>query len=94
MQSQVLYLGHVISEEGIATDPWKTAAIDQWPTPKTERELRAFWGLASYYRKFVPNFAQVARPLNELLGSLGKGTKKPSPPLPWTWGPRQEQVFD
>ena len=94
LQSQVQYLGHVISEQGIATNPEKTAAIDQWPTPKTERDLRSFLGLASYYRKFVPNFAQIARPLNELLGSPGRGKKKkPSPPPPWTWGPRQEQAF-
>ena len=49
-QSRVKYLGHVVSAEGMATDPAKTEAVLQWPTPRTLKDLRSFLGFASYYR--------------------------------------------
>ena len=54
---EVHYLGHVVSGGGVATDPDKIAAVNDWPAPKTTREVRSFLGLASYYRKFVQGFA-------------------------------------
>ena len=62
----VPYLGHVVSEEGIFPDPGKLAAVKCFPTPTDVRALREFLGLASYYRRFVPNFAKVAGPLHML----------------------------
>ena len=77
----VHYLGHVISEEGIATDPGKISAVNDWPTPKTTRELRSFLGLASYYRRFVSKFADIARPLHQVTAKAnadhGYSKKKP-----------------
>ena len=77
----VNYLGHVISEEGIATDPGKISAVNDWPTPKTTRELRSFLGLASYYRRFVSKFADIARPLHQVTAKAnadhGYSKKKP-----------------
>ena len=64
---EVHYLGHVVSGEGVATDPDKIAAVNDWPTPKTTREVRSFLGLASYYRKFVQGFAEIARPLHQVV---------------------------
>ena len=60
---KVSYLGHVVSEEGIATDPDKIAAIQDWPTPRNLTELRSFLGTCSYYRKFIRGFSHVAKPL-------------------------------
>ena len=65
-QTEVGYLGHVVSREGIQTDPSKVAAVAEWETPKCIRDVRSFLGLASYYRKFIPRFATVAAPLSRL----------------------------
>src|SRR6218665_2774057 len=66
LQRRVLFLGHIVSGEGIATDPAKIEAVQRWPTPTKLKEVRAFLGLCTYYRKFVPEFAHVARPLHAL----------------------------
>lgn len=55
-QNKVKYLGHIISEEGITTDPEKIAAVRDWPTSYTKKQLRSFLGFCSYYRKFVKDF--------------------------------------
>ena len=64
--TKVAFLGHEVSEQGISTDPVKIQAVKEWPQPKTVTEVRQFVGLASYYRKFIPNFATVCKPLHKL----------------------------
>ena len=66
LKQQVHYLGHVISSDGIATDPSKTERITNWPTPRNVQEVQQFLGLASYYRRFIQNFAGIAKPLHRL----------------------------
>ena len=68
-QTQVAYLGHVVSKEGVAVDPDKIARIRDWPVPTTVAELRSFLGLASYYRRYVDNFSTLAGPLHALAGN-------------------------
>ena len=59
-------MGHVVFDQGIQTDPEKNKAITDWPVPHTVKEIISFLGLCSYYRRFVPDFATLARPLFKL----------------------------
>jgi hypothetical protein len=62
----VILLGHRVSNNGIEPDESKIKLIQDWPVPKNKREVRAFLGTASYYRRFVPNFSKIASPLSKL----------------------------
>ena len=78
------FLGHVISERGVAVDPRKVAAVAEWATPTSCTDVRCFVGLANYYRKFVLRFSALAAPLTALC----------SPRAQFTWGPAEQQSFD
>ncbi|KAF2317267.1 hypothetical protein GH714_019205 [Hevea brasiliensis] len=67
------YLGHVISVKGVAMDPAKVSSILRWPTPKTVKVVRGFLGLTGYYRRFILNHGQLARPLTTLLKKENQG---------------------
>jgi hypothetical protein len=80
-QRQVLYLGHVVSGQGVATDQEKTRAVQDWPVPTTVKQVRSFLGFVGYYRRFIASFSKLAAPLNRLL----QGTaSRSSAPVTWT----------
>ena len=62
--NQVVFLGHVISEEGISVDPSKVEVVVDWARPTNVSEVRSFLGLVGYYRRFVEGFSRIAAPLN------------------------------
>ncbi|KAL6456493.1 hypothetical protein MHYP_G00350370 [Metynnis hypsauchen] len=76
-KTKVKYLGHVISKDGVATDPDKISAVSNWAQPQTVSDLRSFLGFASYYRRFVQGFSKLAAPLHQAVAELStKGVKR------------------
>jgi hypothetical protein len=61
---EVHLLGHIINKEGIKTDPAKISAVKDYPEPESKTEVRAFMGLAGYYRSYIPRFSKIAEPIN------------------------------
>ena len=59
-QRRVEFLGHVLSKDGIEVQAEKVETVCNWPTPHRLTELRCFLGLCSYYRRFIPGFADIA----------------------------------
>ena len=83
-RESVLYLGHVVSESGVGTDPEKVAAVKDWPVPKSIHDIRAFLGTTSYYRRFISGYADIAKPLHKL-------TEKNQT---FDWTPQCQAAFD
>ena len=65
-KKSVTFLGHVVSKDGIKTDPEKIKAVSYWPVPSTVKEVRSFLGFANYHRRFIQGFATLAAPLHHL----------------------------
>ena len=98
-QKSVKYLGHVVSGEGVATDPEKITAVQEWAVPETLRDLRSFIGFASYYRRHVPRFTQLATPLHRIVTAAckdGKGKRRTSASssIIDVWTEDCQQAFD
>ena len=84
IQEKVKFLGSIVSRDGIAPDPEKVRAVKEWPVPTDLKQVRGFVALASYYRKHIAHFADIARPLHRL---SCKDT-------PWVWGEEQQRAFE
>ena len=79
----ITHLGFKYTSSGVAPSPDKTKAISDWPTPRTIKDVRSFVGLLNFYRRFIPHFAKIAGPLNDLTSS---GTA-------FTWEPKHAEAF-
>jgi len=86
-KTEVKYLGHIVSQHGISVDPQKIAIVKDWPTPQNVHELRAFLGLANYFRRFIQGYSAIALPLTNLLKHDYKWGSD-------TWTPGCQQAFN
>lgn len=95
-KDRVTYLGHVVSEKGIETDPEKTKAISTWPVPSNIKTLRTFLGFSGYYRRYVRDYSKIVKPLNDLLKghSTNKGKSGKKKPTAWRWGDEESKAFE
>lgn len=84
---QLKYLGYVVDDRGLRTDPDKIRSIVDFPTPTCRKDVKRFLGTASYYRRFIRNFSNVAGPLNALTS-----TRKGAPPF--EWNSKTQEAFD
>ncbi|KAL6421071.1 hypothetical protein ACFW04_013595 [Cataglyphis niger] len=69
---EIKYLGHVVSQQGVTTDPEKIATVENWPIPQIKKQVRSFLGFCFYYKKFVKGFLLIAKPLFALTENLTK----------------------
>lgn len=67
LRREVIYLGHVITEDGVKPDPSKIEAVKNFPVPKSPKDIQSFLGLANYYRKFIKDFSKISKPISSLL---------------------------
>ncbi|GJQ70538.1 hypothetical protein Trydic_g221, partial [Trypoxylus dichotomus] len=84
LRREVSYLGHIITSAGVKPNLDKVNAIHNFPVPVDQKTIKMFLGLVGYYRKFIPNFAKIAKPLTSLLRK----------DIPFIWSASQQQSFD
>ena len=89
-------LGHVVSAEGISCDSEKISAVKEWPEPTEVKELQRFLGFTGFYRRFIEDYAKIAKPLTNLLrgsNSTQAKSKRKVATIPWNWGPEEKSAF-
>ena len=84
-----MFLGHVLSKDGVAVDDEKIRRVKQCPVPETQTQLKRFLGLCNYYRRFVSGYAKIVSPMNTLLKGDKQGKFKPG-----DWTEQCQEAFD
>ena len=83
-QDRLLFLGHVVTRDGIRVDPQKVAAVQNWSVPTSAHQIRSFLGLANYFRKFMQGYSKMIQPLTALLRK----------DCPFVWTPECQAAFE
>jgi len=74
----------IIGEDGVRMEKEKVQGVIEWPVPRNMKDVQKFLGLENYYRRFVKDFAKIAKPLHEMMRKENK----------WSWGERQQKAFE
>ena len=83
-ETQISFLGHLISLSGVTVDPERTQGIRDFPPPRDAKAIARFVGMVNFYRRFIPNAAEIAAPLNELHKKRAK----------FEWGEKHQKAFE
>jgi len=83
LHRKVAYLGHIITGEGVRPNPKKTDAMENFPASRNQKNIKQFLGLSGHFRRFIPEFSRIAKPLTDLLKKEAK----------FTWRESQEKAF-
>jgi len=83
LRKEFTYLGHKLTDGGLRPDPEKVAVVKKFPNPTNTCEIKQYMGLCSYYRRFIPNFIKIAKPLTNLLRNN----------VPFVWDQKTEEAF-
>ena len=86
LRAEVNFLGHVVNRAGVSMQQHKVEAVRNWPVLKSVKDVRAFLGLAGFYRRFVRDFSRIAQPLTDLTQIADHKW--------WSWGPTEQKAFD
>ncbi len=86
LKPELRFLGHIVSKDGLKVDPSKVAVVKNWQVPRTVKDLRAFLGLANYFRKYVQGYSSLVAPLTGLMKQDKNSVDD--------WGPAQQAAFD
>ena len=102
--TKIRHLGFIISADGVRPDPEKIEALSTWPVPTTVKDIKSFLGFAGFYRRFVPGFSSMAKPLNDLtLGYIPRKTQRKSgkkatlnlsSPIGHLWEEKHQKAFE
>ena len=91
---QVHYFGHTISADGVSCEAGKVEAVRNWPVHTTTTELRSFLWFASYYRRFIHQFAKIAGPLPDLVAEGSRESKKKASQISHLWEAKHQTAFN
>ena len=91
---RVSFLGHVVSGNGIETDPTKIEKVQNWPEPSNPDELRSFLAFAGYYRRFIKDYSKIIKPLSELLPPTSAKKNQKKRTVEWRWTDTEQEIFD
>ena len=86
-------MGHVVGHKEVTTDPKMIEAVTEWPRPTTVTEVRSILDFVGYYRRFIPNFSKIDKPINNLLQNL-EWTSNQKKKFQVQWGPEQREAFE
>ena len=82
-ESEVQFLGVIVGNGQLRTDPEKVKAVAEWKVPRNKKELQSFLGFLNFYRRFIRDFSKIAKPLHILMGKQD-----------WYWDHAQQKAFD